>query len=130
MANSAAAVRVDTPNFVKMCSMWLPTVFCEMCRARAIYLGSKPPGEVDEDLDLPGRKAAGMRAAPSHSVAGRPQHYLDRLDVEASCLHLRPHLDRCFLGRAARSMRSRLGHSVVNVGGRQNPRRGSQRCSR
>ena len=41
MANSAAAVRVDTPNFVKMCSTWLPTVFCEMCRARAM---SRAPG--------------------------------------------------------------------------------------
>ena len=77
-----------------MCSTWLPTVFGEITSCCADLAVREPAREQPQHLDLAGGQALGALAAARDAVAGRAEHGLDRVGVEAAGAHVGAQLGR------------------------------------
>ena len=75
-----------------MCSTWLPTVFGEMTSRAPISRFESPRATQPQHLDLAGGQALGSLAAARDAMAGRAEHGLDGIAVEAAGAHLRAQL--------------------------------------
>ena len=67
-----------------MCSTWLATVFGEITEPRGDLLVGEPAREQPQHLDLARGQPRRALAAPRDAMAGRAEHRLDGLGVEAA----------------------------------------------
>jgi hypothetical protein len=110
-----------------MCSTWLRAVFGEMTRCAAISLVERPRAT---HLDL-ARRQSGRPFAPTDTpVPGSAEHGLCRSPVQPARPHFATKDSGGGVGRARRSVRTRLGECRIDIRNRDESRRWSQRRGR
>ena len=81
-------------------------------------------GDQDQDFDFAPSQACRALATPRDAVPGGSEDGVDGVGVETAGCHLAAQLTRDGVRFARRPMRTRFGHRLIAVGGREQARLG------